>query len=33
VIRQGYGMTEASPGTHFVYDEDFAVTPQGPSES
>jgi acyl-CoA synthetase (AMP-forming)/AMP-acid ligase II len=29
VIRQGYGMTEASPGTHFVYDEDFAVTPPG----
>ncbi len=29
VIRQGYGMTEASPGTHFVYDEDFASTPPG----
>jgi acyl-CoA synthetase (AMP-forming)/AMP-acid ligase II len=29
VIRQGYGMTEASPGTHFVYDEDFATTPPG----
>ncbi|MDZ7914895.1 MAG: AMP-binding protein [Rhodococcus sp. (in: high G+C Gram-positive bacteria)] len=29
VIRQGYGMTEASPGTHFVYDEDFTTTPAG----
>jgi acyl-CoA synthetase (AMP-forming)/AMP-acid ligase II len=29
VIRQGYGMTEASPGTHFVYDEDFPTTPPG----
>jgi len=29
VIRQGYGMTEASPGTHMVYDEDFADTPAG----
>ena len=29
VIRQGYGMTEASPGTHMVYDEDFATTPPG----
>ena len=29
VIRQGYGLTEASPGTHFVYDEDFANTPAG----
>jgi acyl-CoA synthetase (AMP-forming)/AMP-acid ligase II len=29
VIRQGYGMTEASPGTHFVYDEDFRTTPPG----
>jgi acyl-CoA synthetase (AMP-forming)/AMP-acid ligase II len=29
LIRQGYGMTEASPGTHFVYDEDFASTPPG----
>jgi acyl-CoA synthetase (AMP-forming)/AMP-acid ligase II len=27
IIRQGYGMTEASPGTHLVYDEDFATTP------
>lgn len=24
LIRQGYGMTEASPGTHQVFDEDFA---------
>ena len=29
VIRQGYGMTEASPGTHMVFDEDFASTPAG----
>ncbi len=29
IIRQGYGMTEASPGTHFVYDEDFTTTPPG----
>ena len=29
VIRQGYGMTEASPGTHLVNDEDFADTPAG----
>ncbi|MFC6064056.1 AMP-binding protein [Streptomyces ochraceiscleroticus] len=29
VIRQGYGMTEASPGTHCVHDEDFPVTPPG----
>jgi acyl-CoA synthetase (AMP-forming)/AMP-acid ligase II len=29
VIRQGYGMTEASPGTHMVYDEDWATTPLG----
>ena len=28
-IRQGYGMTEASPGTHFVYAEDYATTPSG----
>jgi acyl-CoA synthetase (AMP-forming)/AMP-acid ligase II len=26
-IRQGYGMTEASPGTHSVADEDFDSTP------
>ncbi|HEX2073443.1 MAG TPA: AMP-binding protein [Geodermatophilus sp.] len=29
VIRQGYGMTEASPGTHLVYDDDFSTTPPG----
>lgn len=29
VIRQGYGMTEASPGTHMVFDEDFTDTPAG----
>lgn len=29
VIRQGYGMTEASPGTHAVYDEDFDTTSAG----
>lgn len=29
VIRQGYGMTEASPGTHCAYDEVFASTPAG----
>ncbi len=29
IIRQGYGMTEASPGTHMVHDEDFADTPAG----
>jgi acyl-CoA synthetase (AMP-forming)/AMP-acid ligase II len=29
LIRQGYGMTEASPGTHQVYDEEFAATPPG----
>ena len=29
VIRQGYGMTEASPGTHSVWDEDFSSTPAG----
>ena len=29
LIRQGYGMTEASPGTHQVFDDDFAVTPPG----
>ncbi|PXY30738.1 AMP-binding protein [Prauserella flavalba] len=28
-IRQGYGMTEASPGTHQVYDDAFATTPAG----
>jgi acyl-CoA synthetase (AMP-forming)/AMP-acid ligase II len=27
LIRQGYGMTEASPGTHFVPDAEFPVTP------
>lgn len=29
LIRQGYGMTEASPGTHQVFDEDFAAVPAG----
>lgn len=29
LIRQGYGMTEASPGTHLVPDADFATTPAG----
>ncbi|WP_030438358.1 AMP-binding protein [Actinoplanes subtropicus] len=29
VIRQGYGLTETSPGTHFVYDLDFSATPAG----
>ena len=29
LIRQGYGMTEASPGTHQVRDEEFATTPAG----
>ncbi|MEH0628415.1 AMP-binding protein [Streptomyces stelliscabiei] len=29
VIRQGYGMTEASPGTHCAADEIFAATPAG----
>jgi acyl-CoA synthetase (AMP-forming)/AMP-acid ligase II len=29
LIRQGYGMTEASPGTHQVFDEEFAATPPG----
>lgn len=29
LIRQGYGMTEASPGTHQVFDDDFATTPPG----
>ena len=28
-VRQGYGMTEASPGTHMVYDEDWSSTPPG----
>jgi acyl-CoA synthetase (AMP-forming)/AMP-acid ligase II len=28
-IRQGYGMTEASPGTHQVYDDDFPNLPAG----
>ncbi|WP_199431927.1 AMP-binding protein [Qaidamihabitans albus] len=28
-IRQGYGMTEASPGTHQVFDDDFGSTPAG----
>lgn len=28
-IRQGYGMTEASPGTHLVPDADAATTPAG----
>jgi acyl-CoA synthetase (AMP-forming)/AMP-acid ligase II len=29
MIRQGYGMTEASPGIHFVHDDDFAATAAG----
>jgi len=29
LIRQGYGMTEASPGTHQVPDAEFATTPAG----
>ncbi|MGD6741826.1 AMP-binding protein [Streptomyces sp. BH106] len=29
VIRQGYGMTEAGPGTHATPDEDFAAVPAG----
>jgi acyl-CoA synthetase (AMP-forming)/AMP-acid ligase II len=29
LIRQGYGMTEASPGTHQVFDDAFAATPPG----
>ncbi|MGV9718240.1 AMP-binding protein [Rhodococcus pyridinivorans] len=29
VIRQGYGMTEASPGTHCVHIDDFERTPSG----
>ncbi|MFJ3772365.1 AMP-binding protein [Streptomyces sp. NPDC090075] len=29
VIRQGFGMTEASPGTHCAHDEVFASTPAG----
>jgi acyl-CoA synthetase (AMP-forming)/AMP-acid ligase II len=29
LIRQGYGMTEASPGTHLVPDAEFATTPAG----
>lgn len=29
VIRQGYGMTEASPATHCAHDDDFAATPPG----
>ncbi|MDQ0380710.1 AMP-binding protein [Amycolatopsis thermophila] len=29
LIRQGYGMTEASPGTHQVFDDEFASTPPG----
>ncbi|WP_092808218.1 AMP-binding protein [Rhodococcus globerulus] len=29
IIRQGYGMTEASPGTHLVYDGEFDATPSG----
>jgi acyl-CoA synthetase (AMP-forming)/AMP-acid ligase II len=29
LIRQGYGMTEASPGTHQVFDAEFPVTPTG----
>jgi acyl-CoA synthetase (AMP-forming)/AMP-acid ligase II len=28
-IRQGYGMTEAAPGTHQVADAEFATTPAG----
>ncbi|MFD2422383.1 AMP-binding protein [Amycolatopsis pigmentata] len=29
LIRQGYGMTEASPGTHQVFDAEFPATPTG----
>ncbi|MEO6088684.1 MAG: AMP-binding protein [Umezawaea sp.] len=29
LIRQGYGMTEASPGTNAVSDAEFATTPAG----
>lgn len=29
LIRQGYGMTEASPGTHQVFDAEFPATPRG----
>ncbi|MFE6612869.1 AMP-binding protein [Amycolatopsis sp. NPDC057786] len=29
LIRQGYGMTEASPGTHAVSDAEFASSPPG----
>lgn len=29
VIRQGYGMTEAGPGTHCVSDEELDITPPG----
>jgi acyl-CoA synthetase (AMP-forming)/AMP-acid ligase II len=29
MIRQGYGMTEASPGTHLAADDDFESTPAG----
>lgn len=29
VIRQGYGMTEASPGTHLVFDDRWEQTPAG----
>jgi acyl-CoA synthetase (AMP-forming)/AMP-acid ligase II len=28
-IRQGYGMTEASPGTHLVPDDEFTTAPAG----
>lgn len=28
-IRQGYGMTEAGPGTHIVFDDEFEDTPLG----
>jgi acyl-CoA synthetase (AMP-forming)/AMP-acid ligase II len=29
ILRQGYGMTEASPGTHLVADEHLLTTPAG----
>jgi len=29
LIRQGYGMTEASPGTHVTPDDEYATTPPG----
>jgi acyl-CoA synthetase (AMP-forming)/AMP-acid ligase II len=29
LIRQGYGMTEASPGTHQVFDDEFTTMPPG----